>query len=104
MALNALEIDPGTLWKGSWRWYDESMLGCCVELEEVKANGITWDEWLCIVRCQGVGVSAQRADDAESTLEGFRERVRAACASSDAVLVVSYSRKALGQTGDGTYC
>ena len=103
MALNALEIDPGTLWKGAWRWYDESMLGCCVELEEVKANGITWDEWLCVVRCQGVSLKAQRADDAESTLEGFRERVRTACASSDSVLVVSYSRKEFSQTGDGHY-
>lgn len=26
--LNALEIDPGTIWKGSWRWYSESMLEC----------------------------------------------------------------------------
>ena len=30
MVLNALEVDPGEVWKGSWRWYEEKMLGCCM--------------------------------------------------------------------------
>lgn len=34
--LNALAIDPKRTWKGPWRWYDESMLNCCISLEEVK--------------------------------------------------------------------
>eukprot|EP00966_Prymnesium_polylepis_P107681 2493173-Prymnesium_polylepis.1 len=34
--LNALEIDPGHVWIGSWRWYSEEMLHCCVDLEEIK--------------------------------------------------------------------
>ena len=28
MALNTLKIDPGRVWKGVWRWYDESLLDC----------------------------------------------------------------------------
>src|SRR5438105_6644694 len=26
VALNALAIDPGRLWKGPWRWYSEELL------------------------------------------------------------------------------
>jgi hypothetical protein len=46
-ALNALEVDPGAVWKGSWRWYHEAMLDCCVELEQVKEHGIDFDSWVC---------------------------------------------------------
>ncbi|KAL3892690.1 MAG: hypothetical protein SGPRY_014882, partial [Prymnesium sp.] len=34
--LNALEVDPGIKSIGSWRWYSEEMLDCCVDLEEVS--------------------------------------------------------------------
>ena len=30
MALNALGIDPGRLWKGAWRRFAEDMLDCCL--------------------------------------------------------------------------
>ena len=60
--LNALEVDPGELWKGTWRWYAESMLGCCVDLEEIRQKGVAWDEWCCIARCQGLAVAAVRAE------------------------------------------
>ena len=99
--LNALEVDPGSIWKGSWRWYAETMLECCVDLEEVKANGIAWAEWLCIARCQGLQVDARRAED--STIEDFRAAVRLACESNVSVLCVAYGRGALGQVGDGHY-
>jgi len=32
VALNALEIDPGRLWKGPWRWFSEELLDCCAPL------------------------------------------------------------------------
>jgi glutathione gamma-glutamylcysteinyltransferase len=35
-ALNALEVDPGRVWKGVWRWYDESLLDCCKDLAAVR--------------------------------------------------------------------
>jgi glutathione gamma-glutamylcysteinyltransferase len=39
MALNALAIDPGRLWKGPWRWFGEELLDCwllalCAHLRE----------------------------------------------------------------------
>lgn len=37
------------------------------------------------------------------TLEEFRNDVRQTCGSSDAFIVVSFSRKVLGQTGDGHF-
>ena len=95
-ALNALEVDPGRIWKGSWRWYAESLLDCCVDLEEIKQNGISWDEWLCIARCQGLRVDAHRAE--ASSIYSFRSAVRRCSASDTAILCVAYSRGALGQT------
>lgn len=100
-ALNALEVDPGKIWKGSWRWYAESLLDCCVDLEEIKQNGISWDEWLCIARCQGLRVDAHRAE--ASSIDSFRSAVRRCSASDTAILCVAYSRGALGQVGDGHY-
>jgi Phytochelatin synthase len=41
IALNALAVDPRQIWKGSWRWYEESMLNCCIDLEQAKDTGIT---------------------------------------------------------------
>ena len=44
MVLNALAIDPGRIWKGIWRWFAEDMLDCCVPLEDVQKDGITFDQ------------------------------------------------------------
>lgn len=38
MCMNALAIDPGTLWRKPWRWYAEDMLQCCISLEYVYVN------------------------------------------------------------------
>mmetsp|Transcript_1572 Transcript_1572/g.4435 ORF Transcript_1572/g.4435 Transcript_1572/m.4435 type:complete len:487 (-) Transcript_1572:249-1709(-) len=100
-ALNALEVDPGVLWKGVWRWYSEEQLDCCVDLVEVEKRGMTFDEWICLARCQGLDVRAARADT--TTIEAFRDDVAACCASTEAILCVSYTRKVLKQTGDGHF-
>ena len=63
-ALNALEVDPGELWKGPWRWYDAKMLDCCVDLHEIAERGMTFDEWICLAKCQGLAVEATRASEA----------------------------------------
>ena len=102
VALNALGVDPGRLWKGPWRWYSEELLDCCLPLEAVRSQGITLDQFACLARCNGVNPTVRRAG--ESTLEAFRADLRAASRSADgAVLAVSYSRRALGQTGDGHF-
>ncbi|MDO9016719.1 MAG: phytochelatin synthase family protein [Deltaproteobacteria bacterium] len=102
VALNALGVDPGRLWKGPWRWYSEELLDCCLPLEAVRSAGITLDQFSCLARCNGVSPSTHRASD--SSVQAFRADLRAAAASSEGpVLVISYSRAGLGQTGDGHF-
>lgn len=102
VALNALGVDPGRLWKGPWRWYSEELLDCCLPLEAVRSQGITLDHFACLARCNGVSAATHRAS--ESSIEAFRADLRSAATSaSGPVLAASYSRSALGQTGDGHF-
>ena len=104
MALNTLSIDPGRVWKGVWRWYHEEMLDCCKDLEEVKTEGITLDEFQCLARCNGCHATVTRAADRRpASIEQFRQTVAETCAGEQSVLVCSYSRKTLGQTGSGHF-
>lgn len=100
VALNALAIDPGRLWKGPWRWFGEELLDCCVPLDLVRTRGLDLDELACLARCNGADVTLQRAE--ASTLESWRLAL-AEAARADAVLVASYDRSALGQTGSGHF-
>ena len=62
MVLNALAVDPAPrVWKGPWRWYDETMLDCCVPLPQVAREGIVLDAMACLARCNGAAVAARRA-------------------------------------------
>jgi glutathione gamma-glutamylcysteinyltransferase len=40
MVLNALSIDPKRPWKGSWRWFHEQLLDCCLPLKTVAKDGV----------------------------------------------------------------
>lgn len=100
VALNALGIDPGRLWKGPWRWFGEELLDCCVPLEQVRERGVSLDELACLARCNGAEVGLRRAEP------GAEERWREALATSargDAVILVAYDRSAVGQTGGGHF-
>lgn len=99
--LNALAIDPGRLWKGVWRWYSEDMLHCCKPLDQVRTEGIVFDAWVCLAKCNGVQIEAKHAS--ESSIEEFREVVKKCVSTTHEILVVSYSRKTMNQTGDGHY-
>eukprot|EP00026_Physarum_polycephalum_P003427 Phypoly_transcript_03438.p1 GENE.Phypoly_transcript_03438~~Phypoly_transcript_03438.p1 ORF type:complete len:567 (+),score=91.55 Phypoly_transcript_03438:620-2320(+) len=101
MCLNALNIDPNRLWKGPWRWFAEDMLDCCTPLDVVKKRGITFTEFACLAKCNGASVRAVRGD--EASLDAFRQAIKEATSQESLHLVVSYSRKALGQTGQGHY-
>lgn len=102
VALNALGVDPGRLWKGPWRWYSEELLDCCLPLDAVRDKGVTLDQFACLARCNGATTQTRRAGDA--TLATFRDDLRAAASSPGGlVLAASYSRRALGQTGDGHF-
>jgi glutathione gamma-glutamylcysteinyltransferase len=102
VALNALAIDPGRLWKGPWRWFSEEQLDCCVSLAQVQANGLTVDELACLATCNGATARLQRAES------GSAEALRTVVAQSSRsgaspVLIASYSRRILGQTGSGHF-
>ncbi len=101
--LNALAIDPGRVWKAPWRWFSEDMLDCCEPLEVVRKRGITSEKLACLARCNGA--NAERGSIETTSLDEFRERVRSICSKEvlSRLLIVSYSRKALGQTGSGHF-
>ncbi|EFJ45552.1 hypothetical protein VOLCADRAFT_63429 [Volvox carteri f. nagariensis] len=101
MTLNALGIDPRRTWKGAWRWFSETMLDCCKSMEEVKKEGITLSQAACLARCNGADVSLHRHGSFDGAT--FRRLLREACASEDRHMVVSYSRKAFKQSGDGHF-
>ncbi|KAI8340032.1 Phytochelatin synthase-domain-containing protein [Chlamydoabsidia padenii] len=100
MVLNALEVDPKRRWKGNWRWYSDELLNCCSTQEEMKKNGITFDEFACLAKCHSE-VEAKRAPT--FSFEEFQKDVVDVTGRSDKFLVVSFSRKTLGQTGDGHF-
>ncbi|TPP57734.1 Glutathione gamma-glutamylcysteinyltransferase 1 [Fasciola gigantica] len=102
MILNALEMDPGRVWKGHWRWYHETMLTCCVD-PDVLTEGIVMDKFAEVARCNGLNVEIHRVY-ATSSFSAFRDLV-IRMTSSDHVgfLVSSYDRGAMGQTGSGHF-
>jgi glutathione gamma-glutamylcysteinyltransferase len=100
VALNALAIDPERLWKGPWRWFAEDLLDCCVPLEDVRARGLDVDELACLARCNGAEVDVHRGDTSDPA--AWRTAL-ATAASGEAVIVASYDRVSMGQTGDGHF-
>ncbi|KAL8291718.1 hypothetical protein RQP46_001976 [Phenoliferia psychrophenolica] len=108
MVLNALEVDPQRKWKGPWRWYEQEMLDCCRPLSAVAAVGISLPEFACLARCNGLSAKITSPSltatgfEAEQCIEAFRADLRAA-AKGHGALALSYSRKTLGQTGDGHF-
>jgi glutathione gamma-glutamylcysteinyltransferase len=106
VALNALGIDPGRLWKGPWRWFTEELLDCCVPLAEVRERGLDLDELTCLARCNGARVDLHRAD--AGNLAAWRAALAGASGGVGAnaganVIVASYHRAAMGQTGGGHF-
>lgn len=102
VALNALEIDPGRIWKGPWRWYSEELLDCCLPLEEVRSKGVTLEELACLARCNGALAHPRHADatDANALREAI---IHAATSPRGPIMIAAYTRRVLGQTGDGHF-
>ena len=109
MSLNALGVDPRRRWKGVWRWYTDAMLESHVPLETFERDGMSFDEFAGVARWNGAEARPVRAGD--STVDAFREAVNSACVGEDGsdgelvdgVLVASYNRGVLGQTGEGHF-
>lgn len=101
-ALNALRIDPARAWKGPWRWFSEELLTCCKSLQEIGRSGLTLDEVACLATCNGVTTSVYQPPIVG--IDEFREHVRAASIDPNGpVVIANYSRKAVGQSGDGHF-
>jgi glutathione gamma-glutamylcysteinyltransferase len=100
VVLNALGIDPQRLWKGPWRWFAEDLLDCCVPLELVRSRGINLEEFACLARCNSADVQLVRAEEDNHAL--WRDALVDA-ASGERVVVASYDRRSLGQTGSGHF-
>lgn len=120
MILNALQIDPYRTWKGVWRWYHEAMLDCCIPLQQVQSRGVTFSEFICLAECHGclfeticqldpVPAPSENPESqcftSETHIQKFRDVVRSVCTDTagDRFLVVSYERRALGQTSSGHF-
>jgi phytochelatin synthase len=101
MVLNALGVDPGRTWRGPWRWFSEELLDCCTPLAKVRDAGVTLDEVACLARCNGAEVEVGAFP--YQTLEDFRASVELMTRSTRRMLIASYSRRALGQTGEGHF-
>ena len=100
VALNALGIDPGRLWKGPWRWFSEELLDCCVPLEQVRRRGLDLDEVACLARCNGASVDLFRAESSDGA--AWRASL-ATAARGEGVVIASYDRAGLDQTGSGHF-
>jgi len=79
------------------------MLDCCKGLEKIKAKGLDINEFVCLAKCNGADVA--KKDPASFSLDEFRKDIVRVCSdpSCKEVLVVNYSRKEFGQTGDGHF-
>lgn len=99
MSLNALDIDPKKRWKGVWRWYSEEMLECAPE--NVKSDGMTFDQVHQVALCNGLDVVAKRGD--QIPIEEFLRDIDIVTSNTNKQLIVSFSRKTLSQTGDGHF-
>lgn len=92
MVLNSLRIDPMRTWKGAWRWYNEQNLACCFGTARVRAEGLSFDMFSSLARCNGAEVKEIRATGADF-LESFREAVRATCQSRASVKGIRASKR-----------
>ncbi|KAL9260751.1 Glutathione gamma-glutamylcysteinyltransferase 1-like protein [Drosera capensis] len=76
--LNALSIDPQRVWKGAWRWYDETMLITNEPLrKKINADGLTFEDLVDVVPKDKVYLQAVFASD--SSLQEFREYLHKTC-------------------------
>ena len=133
MVMNTMCIDPNVRWKGGWRFYgsEEVLLDrCCLSMERISRVGVTLEEFRMLAKCHGLSVELKRpfpSDEQEQqrsytvkhhhhqqqhhrptefkSLECFREDIKQVLMTPDSksILVVSFSRASLEQTGDGHF-
>ena len=125
MVLNAMCVDPNVRWRGGWRFFgsEEVLLDhCCLSMERIARVGVTLEEFRQLAKCHGLSVDMKRPVSALEgekgeilkhhhrpsefkSLDCFRDDIRQILTTPDSksLMVVSYSRAALEQTGDGHF-
>ena len=120
MVLNALNYDPKRVWKGSWRWVSEEMLqceastlksgqSCCHNLDTIRQNGMDFNGFESLALCHDVNIESVRiTPEYGEDIDNFNRFKNSLIDISgndkaDSFLVANFSRKALGQTGDGHF-
>ncbi|GMT15260.1 hypothetical protein PFISCL1PPCAC_6557 [Pristionchus fissidentatus] len=115
MVLNALEVDPGKVyndyypvkprkvWMAPWRFYHETMLDCCVPVENIKKNGLTLAQVSCLASCNRLNSDMHNAAPNEDSIASFRRDVLRSVRFDDVILLASYNRSVLSQTGTGHF-
>lgn len=65
VVLNALNHDPGTIWKGPWRWNSEELMlcgsGACGHTPDLLKRGMSLAEFTALARCKGVRAQRNEA-------------------------------------------
>jgi glutathione gamma-glutamylcysteinyltransferase len=132
MCLNAMCIDPNIRWRGGWRFYgseDVLLNRCCFSAERIRRKGIILEDFARLGRCHGLKIDMKRPllegkqdpkhddtnnngsngkeGDSSFSLDDFRNDIRWILSGIEAkhqpLLVTSFSRSALGQTGEGHF-
>ena len=69
--------------------------------QKIRQNGVNFHEFACLARCNGLDVKKFQAN--RSSRDHFLQTIKDTCSTTDKIVVLAYSRKALQQTGDGHY-
>ncbi|KAJ7373946.1 hypothetical protein OS493_009273 [Desmophyllum pertusum] len=114
--LNALRIDPQRIWRNYLAMVYRGTSRLLSPLEDVKEFGITLEEFVCLADCNGAVASLVRPSDTKEQFDKFVQTVERVCTGGrqgkeenldeenpDEFMAISFSRKALGQTGDGHF-
>jgi glutathione gamma-glutamylcysteinyltransferase len=105
ICLNSMSVDPNVRWRGGWRYYGEEdtiLQRCCIPKERIQRAGITITEFARLAKCQGLQVTTKQPID-RNTVNEFRQDVKEILSKEDGLIVASFSRSALGQTGEGHF-
>ena len=106
IVLNSMSVDPNIRWRGGWRYYgDEDVLleRCCISHERIRRAGITLAEFARLAKCQGLQVTTKQPDTDRNTVDEFRRDVQDVLSNENGIVVVSFARSALDQTGEGHF-
>lgn len=111
MILNALKVDPGTNWKGIWRWFDDFNIKSMTEIH--LREGFTLEEFAQFIELNNAkslalsplenkhNISPTKIK--QSSLALFRSSILASTRRENLLMALNFNRKSLGQTGVGHF-